>query len=146
MEKKIEEMAQDIAKVIDDVHAGCRLTDCEDCRYFDNTLEMCKPYAIAERLYALDYRKAPTEDVVPRAEVERLEQLLDAKCDRCIEREKQEVARIVLDDFIIELHKKIPKRFLDNKAVCHIVLNIIDAVHKKLSWKYIGDNNENKSE
>lgn len=57
MEKQINEMAQDIAQVIDDVHAGCRLTDCEDCRYFDNTLEMCKSYAIAERLYALDYQK-----------------------------------------------------------------------------------------
>ena len=57
MEKKIEEMAQDIAQVIDDVHAGCRLTDCEDCRYFKYDLEDCKSYAIAERLEALDYRK-----------------------------------------------------------------------------------------
>ena len=100
-----------------------------------------------------------TEDVVPRAEYERMCRLAELRkkdhedtCDllyeeeakveqlqRNLEQAKQEVSREVLDDFAIELHKKIPKRFLDNKAVCHIVLNIIDAVHKKLSWKYIGE-------
>lgn len=55
MEKKIEEMAQDIANVIDDVHEGCRLTDCDLCVY--NNKEQCKSYAIAERLDRLGYTK-----------------------------------------------------------------------------------------
>lgn len=82
MEKKIEEMAQDIAKVIDDVHAGCRLTECEDCRYFEYDLENCKAYAIAERLDALDYRKQVQGEWI-RQDKELGKVKAEAKCSIC---------------------------------------------------------------
>lgn len=55
MEKRINEMAQDISQAFSEVQAGCRLTDCDLCVY--NNKEQCKSYAIAERLDRLGYTK-----------------------------------------------------------------------------------------
>jgi hypothetical protein len=122
MEKQIEEMAQDIAQVIDDVHAGCRLTDCEDCRYFDNTLEICKSYAIAERLDALDYRKAPRYQVKADGTLEMIP---------TVESVRQEVAK--------EIFNLIDNYIYIVKTTVSFDLDFLITSIAELKKKYIGE-------
>lgn len=75
--KAIEEMANDISNVIDEVQEGCNYTDCEECKHWEHSLEWCKSYAIAEKLYNEGYRKKPDENLVAQIVIddEKLEKI-----------------------------------------------------------------------
>ena len=70
-EKQIEEMANDIDSIVNEVQEGCNYTDCEECKYLEIG---CKCKAVAKRLYNAGYRKQEwisVEDRLPTKSHER---------------------------------------------------------------------------